>query len=130
MTELKFLASDAAADDNFGTSVAVSGDGSRVVVGAFGDDDGGSRSGSAYLFNGDDGTQLLKLVASDAAASDFFGYSVAVSGDGSSVVVGAYKNDDGGLNSGSAYLFNGDVAHSFTSSWPPMLQHPMFLVIP
>jgi len=44
----KLTASDAAADDAFGYSVSISGN--TVIVGAVGDDDAGSRSGSAYLF--------------------------------------------------------------------------------
>ena len=46
-----------------------------------------------------DYAQLAKLVASDAAAGDFFGYSVAIAGN--TVVVGAYGDDDGGFSSGS-----------------------------
>ena len=42
-------------------------------------------------------------VASDAAAGDQFGYSVAIAGD--TVVIGAYEYDDGGSGSGSAYVF-------------------------
>ncbi|KAH8068715.1 hypothetical protein JL721_6578 [Aureococcus anophagefferens] len=101
----KLLASDAAAGDWFGYSVAVSGD--LVVVGAYGNADAGRDSGSAYVFRTTNGgaswTQVAKLVASDAAADDWFGYSVAVSGD--LVVVGALWNDDAGSGSGSAYVF-------------------------
>ena len=99
----KLTASDAAAGDYFGESVAISGD--RVVVGAYQDDDGGTSSGSAYVFtrSGNTWTQQAKLTAPDAAASDYFGKSVAISGD--SVVVGAYGNDDAGSTSGSAYVF-------------------------
>jgi len=56
-----------------------------VVVGATGDDDGGSHSGSVYVFRTSDGGatygQVAKLTASDAAADDDFGYSVAINGD-------------------------------------------------
>ncbi|KAH8063475.1 hypothetical protein JL722_2646 [Aureococcus anophagefferens] len=126
----KLVASDAAALDYFGGSVAVSGD--LVVVGAFGNDDAGDWSGSAYVFrttnDGASWTQTAKLVASDAAESDAFGYSVAVSGDlvaklvasdaaasdyfvesvavsGDLVVVGVLYNNDAGYRSGSAYVF-------------------------
>jgi hypothetical protein len=102
-TETKITASDAAADDNFGWSVAV-GSG-RIVVGAYANDDNGSSSGSAYIFDFD-GTQLAKITASDGAAGDLFGWSVAV-GSGR-IVVGAYNNDDNGSNSGSAYIFDLD----------------------
>eukprot|EP01043_Picozoa_sp_COSAG02_P039102 COSAG02_NODE_3063_length_7441_cov_56.123944_2_plen_532_part_00 len=100
----KLVAEDAARLDRFGWSVAVSGE--TVVVGASGDDDGGSNSGSAYVFaEQPDGswTQVAKLVARDAAAGDNFGVAVAVSGD--VAVVGAAGDDDGGEGSGSAYVF-------------------------
>ncbi|MCH7887296.1 MAG: FG-GAP repeat protein, partial [Candidatus Marinimicrobia bacterium] len=45
--EVKLLPSDGAAGDEFGKSVSISGD--YAVVGAFGDDDNGSGSGSAYV---------------------------------------------------------------------------------
>ena len=101
--QAKLTASDAAAFDQFGFSVAVSGE--TAVVGAFFDDDGGSDSGSAYVFvrSGAAWTQQAKLTASDAAEGDNFGRSVAVSGE--TAVVGASANDDAGSNSGSAYVF-------------------------
>ncbi|SNR72142.1 hypothetical protein [Puniceibacterium sediminis] len=98
----KLTASDGVAYDYFGFSVAISG--TTALVGAFGDDDNGSFSGSAYLFDITTGTQLAKLTASDAAASDYFGRSVAISG--TTAIVGAYGDDDNGGNSGSAYLFD------------------------
>ena len=49
-------------------------------------------------------TENVKITASDGAASDSFGRSVAV-GSGR-IVVGAYQDDDNGTNSGSAYIFN------------------------
>jgi len=100
----KLTASDAGAEDVFGGSVSISGD--TVVIGASGDDDGGSASGSAYVFVLDATgvwTQQGKLTASDAAASDWFGISVSISGD--TAVIGADYDDDGGSNSGSAYVF-------------------------
>ena len=102
--EAKITASDGAADDCFGVSVAISGD--HVVVGAQRDDDAGSNSGSAYIFkrNGTEWTEQAKITASDCAADDCFGVSVAISGD--YVVVGAYgADDDAGSNSGAAYIF-------------------------
>jgi len=95
----KITASDGAPNDYFGYSVAV-GSG-RIVVGAYGDDDNGSGSGSAYIFDLD-GNQLTKITASDGAGGERFGYSVAV-GSGR-IVVGAYLDD----NNGSAYIFDLD----------------------
>ncbi len=102
----KLLASDGAAEDFFGASVAVSG--STVVVGAGGDDANGAESGSAYVFTEPGGgwagtlNEAANLLACDGAAADFFG-TVAVSG--STVVVGASEDDDKGAESGSAYVF-------------------------
>ena len=50
------------------------------------------------------GTQLAKLTATDGAAGDGFGYSVAIRG--TTVVIGAYMDDDNGSSSGSAYLLS------------------------
>jgi hypothetical protein len=102
--ETKITASDAAASDFFGSSVAV-GSG-RVVVGVPFDDDAGTSSGSAYIFDLD-GTQIAKITApSGAGASDNFGYSVAVGSD--RIVVGAKNADDGPFNGGSAFIFDLD----------------------
>ncbi|MCZ6811459.1 MAG: hypothetical protein O7D97_05595 [Planctomycetota bacterium] len=104
--EAKLTASDGAVSDLFGVSVSISGD--VAVVGAYADDDNGSLSGSAYVFvkpvgGWVDMTQTAKLTASDGAVSDEFGRSVSISGD--VAVVGAAKDDDNGLSSGSAYAF-------------------------
>ena len=103
--QAKLEASDAAANDNFGKSVAISGD--TVVVGAYLDDTtGGANAGSAYVFTRSDGvwSEQDKLEASDAAAVDFFGSSVAIDGD--TVVAGADRDDTAaGTDAGSAYVF-------------------------
>jgi len=98
----KLLPADGAAGDDFGFSVAISG--STALVGAPGDDDNGSQSGSAYLFDTTTGQQLAKLLPADGAANDDFGSSVALSG--TTALVGAFLDDDNGDRSGSAYLFD------------------------
>ncbi|CAK0826776.1 unnamed protein product [Prorocentrum cordatum] len=113
MTTTRLVASDGAAGDYFGISVAVSSDGARVVVGASSDDGG---SGSAYVLDGATGERLLKLVASDGAGYEKFGNSVAVSSDGARVVVGAYYDDDQGTQSGSAYVFDGTIVTTETAT--------------
>ncbi|MEM7211592.1 MAG: cadherin-like domain-containing protein, partial [Pseudomonadota bacterium] len=116
----KLVATDASGADSFGSKVAVSGDGSFVVVGSPGDDDTGSSSGSAYVFDRT-GTQLAKLTASDAAGSDQFGAGLSMSDDGSVIVVGALADDDNGFNSGSAYIFsfNGTAANQVAKLTAP-----------
>ena len=107
---IALTASDGAAGDSFGRSVSVSGDGSTIVVGAHGDDDNGSASGSVYVFTRPAGgwtttAAQVKLKPSDGAAGDAFGTSVSVNGDGSTIVVGAHGDDDNGSASGSVYVF-------------------------
>ena len=100
--QTKLTASDAAVGDNFGNSVSVYDD--LVAVGARFNDDNGSASGSAYVYEKVNGVWTeTKLTASDAAAHDWFGHSVSVHDD--LVAVGAIYNDDGGSNSGSAYIY-------------------------
>ena len=117
--DAQLTASDGAASDSFGFSVAVSGD--TVVVGRTFRDGGATDSGSAYVFVEPSGgwtgrlTEDAKLTAGDGAARDQFGFAVAVSGN--TVVVGAQGDDDNGSNSGSAYVFvapGGDWAGSLT----------------
>jgi len=113
-------ASNAEARDYFGSSVAISGD--TLVVGAYGEssnatgvngdqsDNGGNYNGAAYVFvrNGAVWFQQAYLKASNSAANNDFGISVAVSGD--TVVVGAYLED------GSATGINGSQAENFAES--------------
>jgi len=101
--QAKLTAIDSAASDYFGRSVSLSGD--SLAIGAYGDDDNGSASGSAYLFIRSNGvwSQQGKVTAADGAEGDQFGYSVSLSGD--NLGVGAYGDDDNGESSGSAYLF-------------------------
>ncbi len=104
--QAKLLAPDGAEGDNFGYCVSISGD--YAVIGAYYDDDNGSDSGSAYIFKreGTTWTQQAKLLASDGAADDYFGYSVSIISE--YVVVGSVFDDDNGNNSGSAYIFKRD----------------------
>ncbi|MCZ6735939.1 MAG: FG-GAP repeat protein, partial [Planctomycetota bacterium] len=99
----KLTASDAAAGDEFGISVAGSGD--VTVVGARFDDDNGIDSGSAYVFrwNGSAWLQEAKLSASDGSPGDQFGFSVSISGD--VAVIGAALGDGIVADSGAAYVF-------------------------
>ncbi len=101
----KLTASDAAAVDEFGRLLAISGD--TVLVASYRDDDNGSESGSAYVFKRnfggpDNWGEFQKLGASDGAAGDYFGASVGVSGE--NLVICASKNDDGDQDTGSAYF--------------------------
>ncbi len=95
-----------AAFDYFGISVAISG--TRVVVGAYGDDPGASdAAGSAYVYDLAGATPTVPVATLNnpgPAAFDYFGWSVAISG--TRVVVGAHQNDTGPTDAGSAYVYD------------------------
>ncbi len=102
----KLTASNTRFSDQFGISVAISGD--IAVVGAWGDDAAAFNAGAAYVFERDAGGpdnwgEVKKLTASDAEVADFFGTSVAVSGN--AAVVGARIESAGGAGAGAAYVF-------------------------
>ena len=95
----ELTASDAAPNDLFGYSVALSG--TTALVGAYGHH---NSAGAAYVFSDAGGTwtQRAELTASDAAPNDSFGYSVALSG--TTALVGAENDPNNGT--GTAYVFS------------------------
>ncbi len=108
----KIMAADADAGEEFGKSVAISGN--YAIVGAHLEDEGGSSAGAAYIFQRtgpntwDSGT---KIMAADAEANDWFGSSVAISGN--YAVVGASQEDEGEYSAGAVYVF----VRSGENSW-------------
>ncbi len=107
--QAELTASDGAAGDQFGFSIALSGDGNTAVVGAFGHTvNGNVYQGAAYVFTNSGGnwSQQAELSASDGAAGDWFGDSVALSGDGNTAVLGASGHAvNGNQIQGAAYVF-------------------------
>ena len=106
--QAKLKASDAAEEDNFGQSVAISND--TVVVGAspyYAQSGLIPKPGSAYVFvrNETSWSEQAKLMATDPQNDDHFGISVGVV-DGWAVV-GASWDDDAGPHTGAAYVFEG-----------------------
>ena len=97
--DAKLSPSDGIHEGRFGWSVSLYED--RALIGAFQDDDAGTYSGSAYVFerSGSNWIQTAKLTASDAAAGDHFGRSVSLDGD--HALIGAV----GSSVSGAAYVF-------------------------
>lgn len=102
--EAKLLASDGAAGDNFGDGGCLSSDGNIALIGAYGDDDAGSMSGSVYVFKRSGGvwSQQVKLTASDGVAGQQFGYSVSVNDAGTIAAIGANLANSG---QGVVYIF-------------------------
>ncbi len=109
-------ASDGATGDEFGGSVAISGN--TIVVGAVLAD---SNLGAAYVFTEPssgwgDMTQVAELTASDGVAGDGFGDAVSISGN--TIVVGADNASVGANGSqGAAYVFTEPAA-----GWANMTQ--------
>jgi hypothetical protein len=101
--EAKLVPSDGADNDHFGFRVALQGD--TAVIGARDHIRNNLQTGSAYVFTRAEGVWIeeAKLLPSDGAAGDVFGFSVALGGD--MAVIGATGDDDNGSGSGSAYVF-------------------------
>jgi hypothetical protein len=106
-----------AASDNLGFSVSgagdVNGDGhSDVIVGAYGNDTGGSIAGQAYVYYGGPGADPFADLTFTGQAGDLLGHSVSGAGDVNrdgyaDVIVGADQNDAGGQQAGQAYVYYG-----------------------
>jgi LPXTG-motif cell wall-anchored protein len=101
-----------AADDESGNSVAMSADGSRIAVGAHGNDGGGNNVGQVrvYTWNGTTWVQTGGDIDGEAA-NDQSGSSVAMSADGTLIAVGAITNDGAASDAGHVrvYTWNGSA---------------------
>ncbi len=124
-------ASNTAARDWFGSSVALSADGNTLAVGAHNEssnatgiggiqtDNSASNSGAVYVYARSVGAwnQQAYVKASNTGTEDYFGYSVALAGDGNTLAVGAWgedsnatdidgiQADNSATNSGAVYLY-------------------------
>ncbi|OGA88286.1 MAG: hypothetical protein A2Z90_23140 [Burkholderiales bacterium GWA2_64_37] len=124
-------ASNTQSGDRFGTSVALSGDGNILAVGGYGEasnangingnqaNNSASAAGAAYVFirSGSTWSQQAYVKASNTGANDYFGHSVALSGDGNTLAVGAISEasnatgingnpaDNSASNSGAVYVY-------------------------
>jgi hypothetical protein len=133
--QTRIRASNQDSNDMFGSAVSLSRDGIILAVGAAGEDaaslgNGGDEtdnsmesSGAVYLFKrqGDEWNPIGYLKATNADAGDWFGYRVALSGDGQMLAVSALwesslargingdsTNDSAEIPAGAAYLFMRD----------------------
>ncbi|MED6333802.1 MAG: FG-GAP repeat protein [Planctomycetota bacterium] len=100
----KLIPSDGKHSDTFGSSVAISEDGKTALIGAEQNSGSDFYAGAAYIFDVTTGQQVAKLLASDGEFWDFFGGSVAISGD--TALIGARGDDDTGYNAGAVYVFD------------------------
>src|SRR6056300_1491611 len=105
--EAKLQSNDVQTSDNFGSGVGIYGD--YIVGGAYAEDTGGSRAGSAYIFKrtGTKWGQTAKIQSGDQSEDDKFGLNCKIYGD--YVIVGAPEEDIGGSEYGAAYIFKRDA---------------------
>ncbi len=102
--ESRISASDAEADDLFGSSVSINGD--TAFIGAPSESQGSLLTGAAYIFyrtGTNTWDRSTKITASDTHGDQEFGSSVSISGD--DVVVGAQFDNASALDAGAAYIF-------------------------
>ncbi len=97
---IRIVASDGVLNDLFGSSVSIFYD--TIVIGAYADN---SNQGAAYVYAKNQGGidnwgQVKKLIASDAAVNDFFGYSISINYN--TIIIGATGDNS---NQGAGYVF-------------------------
>ncbi|MDW8362680.1 MAG: hypothetical protein RMK74_09780, partial [Myxococcales bacterium] len=102
----KLVAISGASDHSFGYAVALSPDGRTALVGAPYYDDAATDRGAAYVFyrgpTPEMWTEVARLLASDGGERHHFGISVALSGDGSTALIGALGESS---FRGAAYVY-------------------------
>lgn len=96
-----------AAGDNSGYSVSLSSDGSRLAVGAYGNDDRATDAGHTRVYDWD-GTQWVQLGMDidGEAAGDYSGHWVSLSADGSRLAISARYNDGTASNAGHVQVYD------------------------
>ena len=106
-----------AAYDYSGRSVSLSSDGTTVAIGAEGNDGNGEISGHVRIYGWNSATSAWEQQGADIdgeAASDQSGYSISLSSDGTTVAIGAHRNDGNGSTSGQVRIY---AWNSATSAW-------------
>lgn len=112
MQQAKLLASNKAAANNFGTAVALSGNGNIALIGAEGQSEGAlSKNGAGYVFlrGGTAWTELTIVRPSDPASNDFFGSAAALSSDGELALLGARGKAPSSRGAGYVFVRAGSV---------------------
>ena len=97
--------------DEFARALAISADGQTLAVGAFGEmskatgvngdeaDESLNRAGAAYMYQLEDGNWVRKafIKATNTGSDDYFGTSIALTPDATTLAVGAYREDSGAV---------------------------------
>lgn len=93
--------------DEFGFSLMMNSDGSRIIIGAPFNDSNGDDSGQVQIYELDSGSNWIQLGNNlrGQELGDEFGYSVSMNLDGSIIAIGAPQNDNNGLNAGQVQVY-------------------------
>ena len=104
---------DIVADDHFGSGVALNSDGSRLVVGACGQDDKAADTGKVYLYSWDDPNWVEDetFVPADGRAEDRYGSALDLAGGGGVLAVGSPMWDTGYQETGKLYVYEPPVPY-------------------
>ena len=106
-----------AAVDRSGHSISMSSDGNRVAIGSYLNDGNGDGAGHARLYRYESGNwDKLGADLNGEAVDDAAGYAIALSADGTRLIVGATGNDDGGSNAGHVKIY--EVSSPEPSEYP------------
>ncbi len=105
--DAKLVPAVIAPGDEFGQSLDLSDDGTVAVIGSNADVMGESNAGAAYVFrfNGSVWTEEAILVSTDPDPFDDFGFGIALSADGNTVVIGSQNDDTVAPSAGAAHVF-------------------------
>ncbi|TNF66425.1 MAG: DUF4347 domain-containing protein [Gammaproteobacteria bacterium] len=129
--------------DNLGQQVSLSSDGLRMALSVIGDDTNGSSSGKVNIYDWNADTNDWELVGASTAfgadilgeaSPDALGWSLALTADGSRIVIGAPFNDGNGANSGHVRVFELTsatltTAVTFTEDAGAIAAYPEFSII-
>jgi hypothetical protein len=113
--QTKLVPIQGTSNDYFGAAVNLVG--TRLLVGAYGNDDKGSTSGAAYLYilEGNQWNMRKKYMPGDGVAYDYYAYDIGIGDQG--LIMGAYGRDDNGSMAGAVYIYgqeeeNNDLKNS------------------
>lgn len=103
----KIMIPDAVDGDEIGSSLSLSSESDIAVIGAAGGDGRTLNTGAVYTYQKKEGVFFSsgKLYASDGDKNDSFGSSSSISGDGSTIAIGTYRDSDRKKAAGSVYIF-------------------------
>tara|TARA_A200000113_G_scaffold101762_1_gene91241 strand:- start:2227 stop:4149 length:1923 start_codon:yes stop_codon:yes gene_type:complete len=105
-----------------GSSIAI--DGNQAIFGAIGDNTGATATGSAYIYDITTGNLLYTINNPTPETNDFFGASIAVTGN--HAIIGDRGDNTGASSAGSAYIYDtstGNLLHTINNPTPETFDH-------